>query len=407
MSYYQNAPAANAALGAKGIDTGDPAAGARLLIDWINKTGGVAGRRLVPLFYGVDPQSATPYAAEAQAECTAFTQDHKVFAVVDGTPALDARACLGQHGVADFRGPLLTTTLAANEIDAYASTLDRAYTALVPALVKEGWFHGWNRVTGQPGAGRAKVGIVTPDSNGANSSIDHVLIPALRAAGYAPDPADVIRIAEPGGFSDDGATVAAIDNAVLKLNADGVSHVILNDGNGSLSLLFNNYAYSQRYFPRYGGTSGNGWQALLGAGDIQAQTLHGAMGIGWQPLLDVPYGRSDGDGSYPNAARRYCFDAFKRGGMPHTDATTAVGQAEGCDVLFLLPAVFRAYHGAVTLQTLVARLDALATSYPLASGFSSRFAADQHDGNGAYATMQFTTSCSCIQYLGQPEAMPR
>ena len=249
--------------------------------------------------------------------------------------------------------------------------------------------------------------IVTPDRADANSSIVHVLIPALRAAGYGPDPADVIRVAEPGGFSDDGATVAAIDNAVLKLNADGVSHVILNNRNGSLSLLFNNYAYSQGYFPRYGGTSGNAWQAFLSAGDIRAKTLQGAIGIGWQPLLDVPYGRGDGPGADANAARKYCFSVFSRARSPHTDAVTAAGQAEGCDVAFLLPAIFRGYRGALNLQALIERVDGLGTSYALASGFASRFAPDQHDGIGAYQAMEFVTSCGCMQYRGGPHAMPR
>jgi len=407
ISYYQNAAAADAALGAKGVNTGDPVAATHTLIDWINKNGGIAGRRVIPLIRGVDPQSATPYAAEAQAECTFFTEDHKVLAVIDGTPALDSRACLAKHGVADFRGQLMSAQLAPNEIDAYTSLLSRAFTAMVPSLARSGWFSGWNRVTAQPGPLRAKTGIVLPDNLEDNRAVDQVLIPALRAAGYAPGPADVIRINEPGGFSDDGATVAAIDNAVLKLNADGVTHVILDDKNASVALLFNNYAYSQGYFPRYGGTSGNGWQALLSAGDIQAKTLHGAMGIGWQPLLDVPYGRADGDGPYPNAARRQCYDVYKRAGTPHTDAGSATGQVEDCDVVFLLPAIFRGYTGAVNLSVLLDRVDALGSSYPLGSGFASRFGPDQHDGNGAYAPFRFADGCGCIQYTGRPQPMPR
>lgn len=407
VTYYQSARSANAALGAKGVDTGDPVAGTRILIDWINKVGGVAGRRLVPVFYGVDPQSATPYATEAQAECTDFTEDNKVLAVIDGTPALDARACLAQHGVADFRGSMITAAIAPNEVDAYTTTVSRAFTAMVSALSRDSWFGGWNRVTAQPGAMHAKTGIVTPDSIDENRAVDQVLIPALRAAGYAPDPADVIRIAAPGGFGDDGATVAAIDNAVLKLNADGVDHVILNDDNGSLSLLFNNYAYSQGYFPRYGGTSGNAWQVLLAAGDIQPETLRGAMGIGWQPLFDVPYGNTQGDGAFDNAARRSCFNIFHRGGMPHANATTAGADAEGCDVMLLLPTLFHGYAGPINLQTLLNRVNALGSSYLLASGFASWFAPDQHDGTGAFATMHFVDACRCVQYSGRPEQMPR
>jgi hypothetical protein len=341
VSYYQSAATANAALGAKGVNTGDPVAATKVLLNAVNKSGGIAGRRVKALYYAIDPQSSTPYATEAQALCTYFTQDHKVFALIDGTPAADARECLAQRGVADLRGPIVTAALTANELDVYTSLLGRSFAAMVPSLAQQAWFSPWNRVTASPGTARAKVGIVTVDSVDDNRAVDGVLIPALRKIGYAPAASDVIRITRPGGFSDDGATVAAIDNAALKLNADGVDHVILNDGNGSLSLLFNNYAYSQNYFPRYGGSSGNGWQVLLSAGDIQAKTLQGAMGIGWQPLFDVPY--KPGDGTHSNPARHRCFATFAAAGMPHTDGGTAGGQAEGCDVAFLLGTALRAY----------------------------------------------------------------
>jgi hypothetical protein len=406
ITYYQSAKDANAAFGGKGLDFGDPVAGIRLLVHDINAHGGIAGRKVEPLFYAIDPQSSSPYATLAQAECTYFTEDHKVFAVIDTTPAADARACLEKHGVADLSGKLITSDLASNEIDAYTTRLDRMFSALVPALVAQNWFSPWDRTTAQPGVTRAKTGIVTVDDPHDNRAVDGVLIPGLRRAGYAPDSSDVIRIAPPGGFSDDGAVVAAIDAAVLKLNTHGVDHVILNDSNGSLSLLFNSYAYSQNYFPRYGGSTGNGWQVLLDAGDLQAKTLNGAMGIGWQPLFDVPY-VNGGKGPGDTSTRQRCFRVFKDGGIPETSGQSAGGQAEGCDVMYLLPTLFRGYEGPVNVGALLQRLNALGTAYPQASGLGSRFAPDQHDGAGAYAYLQFRSGCSCFAYSGAAHPMPR
>ena len=296
VSYYQSAAAANAALGARGVDTGDPVAATKVLLNAINKAGGIAGRRVKALYFAIDPQSSTPYATEAQAECTYFTQDHKVFALIDGTPAADARRCLAQRGVADLRASIVTAALAGNELDAYTSLLARSFAAMV------------------------------------------------------------------------------------------------------------NYAYSQGYFPRYGGTSGNAWQVLLSAGDIQAKTLQGAMGIGWQPLFDVSY--QEGDGVYSTPARHRCFALFAAAGMPHTDAGTAGGQAEACDIAFLLGAALHGYTGPVNLSVLLNRAGQLGTSYPLASGFLSRFGPAQHDGNGAYLAMQFDNKCGCISYIGTIGSMP-
>ena len=403
VTYYQSAASANAAFGASGVNLGDPVLGTKILVKAINDSGGVAGRRLQALFYAVDPQASTPYAIEGQAVCTYFTQDHHVFAMIDGAPAADARKCLQKHGVAYLGGSLIKPSLWGNEVDAYATELPRMFATLVPGLASLGWFSPWNSVTASAGTLRAKVGIVTSDSPDDNHAVDGVLVPALRAVGYAPNPGDIIRITPPQGFGDDGAVAAAIDAAVLKLNSDGVDHVILNDGNGSLSLLFNTYAYSQNYFPRYGGSSGNAWQVFLSAGDLQPKTLNGALGIGWQPLFDVPYGK--GDGPEPNAARHRCFAIFRAGGTPHTDAASAGGQAEGCDVAFLLPTLFTGYKGPLNLDVFLARVNALGTSYQLSSAFGSRFSSTQHAGIGEYKAMAFTASCKCIRYTGSMRPM--
>jgi hypothetical protein len=403
VTYYQSAKTANAALGASNLYLGDPVAGTRVLVKAINASGGIAGRKLEVLFYAIDPQSSQPYSASAQALCTYFTQDHKVLAVLNGTPAADASACLAQRGVAVLGAAIITPHLATNELGAYTVSMARAYTALVPELSGQGWFSGWNRLTAAPGTAPAKTGVVTTDDHYTNAAIDGVLLPSLKRAGYAPDPSDVIRITPPGGFGDDGAVVAAIQNAVLKFNADGVDHVILDDGNGSLTLLFQNNAYSQGYFPRYGGTSGDAWQVLLSAHDIQAKTLQGAIGIGTQPLFDLPYAGQDGPDS--NNARRKCFAIFRGAGMAHTDDSTAGGQAEGCDVAFLLQAAFKGWNGALTLDTLLARVAALGTRYPLASGFSSSFVPGQRDGAGGFKAMRFDNGCGCIQYVGGVRAL--
>src|SRR5207302_6877331 len=165
-----------------------------------------------------DPQSSTPYPAEAQALCTNFTQDHEVFAVIDGTPAADARACLEKSGVSYLGGSLTKNYLYPHEYDVYTAATDRVFAALVPSLSQQGWFGSWDKVRGGPGVTPAKVGIVTVDDPRQNAAVDGVLIKALRDAGHAPSPSDVIRITPPGGFADDGAVVAQINNAALKLN---------------------------------------------------------------------------------------------------------------------------------------------------------------------------------------------
>jgi ABC-type branched-subunit amino acid transport system substrate-binding protein len=398
VTYYQSAGDANSALGANGVNQGNPGPAVNALRDDINAHGGIAGRKLVLLAYAVDPQSSQSYATLGQAVCSYFTEDHKVLAVIDGTPAADARACLEKRRVAHLGATLISSPITQHDFAVVGSRLLRVYRALPTVLQDHGWFGPWDRTNGKPGTLRAKTGIVTVDSHNDNEAIDHALVPALSRLGYAPAAADIIRITPPTGFSDDGAVVAAIQSAVLKLNADGVDHVILNDGNGSLSLFFHRYALSQHYFPRYGGTSGSGWQVLLSSHNMEPQTLAGAMGIGWQPPLDLPY--QNGDGQYPNAARHRCFAVLRAAGSPPTDAASAGGAAEVCDVMQFIPTALRGYRGPVDLNVLTQRIEALGTSYPLASGLASRVASDQHDVVGGYSFMFFDSGCGCVKYQG-------
>lgn len=53
------------------------------IIDQINRNGGVAGRKLVPLYY--DFKSTDDKQVASQAACTYWTQDHKAFVFLAGS----------------------------------------------------------------------------------------------------------------------------------------------------------------------------------------------------------------------------------------------------------------------------------------------------------------------------------
>jgi hypothetical protein len=403
VAYFQNANQANAAIGGKGIDVGDPTQQARIIVADLNRHGGIAGRKVVPLFFGVDPQSADTYAAEAQAECVYFTEDHKVFAVIDGTQAVGtmARPCLEQHGVAFLTdNSVVVSDVTAHEYDPDSVVWSRLFGAMVPSLSRQAWFTPWNRATGTGGATTpARIGIVTADRPALNRAVDGVLLPLLRAAGHPVDKSDVYRISPPGGFSDDGSTVAAIQSAVLRFNADGVDHVILTDSNGSISLLFNNYAYSQHYFPRYGGSTGNFWQTLLAAGDIQPATLAGSVAIGFMPMLDLPY--TAGDGPRSNASRHRCLALMRAEGAGATSATVAASQLVECDAFWLLHDALRSQVAAtVSSRTLLDRIDGLGKAFTPGLAIGDHFAAARHDGVAAGYDMSFDSGCGCYSYHG-------
>jgi hypothetical protein len=399
LTYFGDSNSANSALGAN-IATSDPNAGMKALLDYINSHGGVLGRKLTVDLYSLSAESSTPYATEAEEICTHYTQDVKVSVVIDGTPAADARQCLAKKGVAVMRGVQMTGSLASNEYDPFTILLSRAYSDIVPSLQSQGWFGGWDVNNARAGSAKVKVGIISTDDPDSNHAVDDILIPALKAAGHAPDPADVVRITPPQGFSDDGAVVAAIQNAVLKFHSHGVTHVIPKDTNASLTLFFNQMANSQSYYPRLGGTSGNGWQALLSAGSLPKRTLYGAMGIGWNPLLDIPV---KGTGAYDNSTRNLCFSIFNKAGMPAKSGLDASGQVNACDIAFFLRDVLDGTKGIVNLPNITRAVNALGSGWPSASNITSSFASTKHDGVGSYVGIEYQQGCGCFVYVGKPE----
>jgi hypothetical protein len=191
---------------------------------------------------------------------------------------------------------------------------------------------------------------------------------------------------------------------VLRFNSDGVDHVVLTDGNGSISLLFNNYAYSQHYFPRYGGSTGNFWQTLLDAGRIQPATLAGSMGIAWMPMLDLPY--HSGDGAYPNTERRRCLGLMRAQGQAATSATIAASQLVACDAFWLLQFALRGdATRVVNSDVLLDRVNRLGSTFEPGLALGDYFGPNRQDGVGVGYDMSFGTACGCYSYRGPRQAM--
>src|SRR4051812_3012953 len=99
VTYTANGEAANAALGASAITRGDEKGYMKAVIDDINERGGIAGRKLVPVYFAYDAQSAESKDAQDQAACAALTQDNHVFVAFGGGLTENFDACLQKAGV--------------------------------------------------------------------------------------------------------------------------------------------------------------------------------------------------------------------------------------------------------------------------------------------------------------------
>jgi len=404
VQYAGDATQGNAAAGASHIQLADPTKTTDILVNEINAHGGVAGRKLQVSYFVTQDDSATPYATQAQSECADFTQDHPAFLVIDTdlSVTIFARPCLARAGVPEI---IIGQAFSSSrdyaqyplEVDPQLFSFERIYATLIPTLASENWFTPWNRITGAAAAtGKAKCGVVSFDYGSFANVLGSTVLPGLRSEGCPVAAADVIEVTTPASSGEDGATVSQIQGAVLKLDQDGVDHVILLDPNGSLDLFFLNDAYSQRYFPRYGGTSGNLWQTLIGSGDVQPQTLNGAEGIGWIPLLDVPY---TSQGAEATPARSSCFQLMRNNGNPPTAGSTAFQLAASCDVFFFVQHTLDRVHRRITPAEYLSAVNSTG-QFTSAETRDLTLGAQQHDGITDFWDMSYSSNCQCVVYRG-------
>jgi ABC-type branched-subunit amino acid transport system substrate-binding protein len=411
VTYSTGNDTANRALGAN-ITTGDQQADAQAVIDDINAHGGVAGRKLVPVWYDFQSTDARPYAVIDAEACARFTQDNHVFAVAGDGITDNFPACISRAGgmMVASASSIIGPDRAYFERFPYVFnvgflTQERMMAEEVRSLVRLEYFSGWNHVTGAPASATpAKLGIISFDTSSWNKPLDNVMLPGLQAVGHPVDPANVQRVTYPSDSDQVAGSVAQIQAAVLKFRQNDVTHVIVLDGNGSMTLHMLNNMRSQHYYPRLGVNSATGVQALYDGYAQDARSFNGAVGLGWSPTLDLPQGKSD---SYFTERTADCIKMIeKRTGQRFADTNSASVALGYCDQLYLLAEAINRAIGGVNRDTVSAAIEAFRGSFPAAGTRGVFFSPSRHDGIEYGYDMRFDSACTCVKYVRGPFRIP-
>lgn len=409
--YSKGNDEANAAVGVP-IVRGDEKSYWQVVIDEVNAHGGVAGRRLVPVYYALDAQSTQTIATQEQASCAHFTQDNRVFAVLSAGSA-DGEACLARAGV-------LHATPGSNvgfDRDFHRRypmyfgqrpSQDRLQADLVSALVRQKYFSGWDTLRGAPAGAAPKVGILMVDYPYITRTVDRVLIPALKRAGYPVDPSAVYRAAVIRSAQEAGPGSAHVQAAVLGFHQKGITHVIVLDVNGSTTLVFVQQSSNQAYYPRMGVTTGSGIQALYDAKLIQSKQLNGASGLGWTPFGDLPAGQSDRYlSSAARSAVKACLDVNKRrAGRTFSSMVAASLALYSCDAAFTFARALQSVGGELTLASAVRAYESVGRRLVSASVGRLFFSPTHHDGLEIAYDWVWDANCPCMRYPDSGHPMP-
>jgi len=386
-STVRDASTATAGLGFSGFATGDMDAQMAAITAYANSHGGLLGRKIVLVNHDTHfVDSANNPSASTEAACNTWTQDHHVFAALDLVSlSYNSNAmatCLAKHhtlliSTGDSDGSAASYAQPYGPFSADVISLERYLPGLVDRLVAMGFFARWDTATGGPGVAPVKIGLMHFE-DAAGNRYAASLKKALARHG--------MTITDEVTFTD-GVTTSAQGGsaAVLKFRQDGITHVF--DAN----LGFFETAASQHYYPRMSVDDFVNTPAGLASQPGIAKVLHGAMGAGTAPAIEVP------NPPDTTSSATLCKQIMRSAGLDFSNAYTLAVMLSECDAVFLLTAAVNR-GGELSPAGFRRGLEALGTSFLPTLTYRSKFSATKHDGAGAIRDYVYDDPCGCFRF---------
>ncbi len=384
LEYIKGADEARKSAGFEGVSSGDQKKQLDILVEHINKSGGMAGRKVVPVFHVYDAGSGNSNDSNEQAACATFTEDNKVFAVISAINHSEIfLSCLTKIGVPYISAPGLTV----NDDDVFRRyPLHLELNAV--SLSKQGALFGKPLAdTGYFDKG-AKVGLLTFQQPNFERAVKGHLKPGLKSVGITLT--DEVKLAYPQSTSDTGALAAAIGNAVLRFRQNGVTHVLITDVSALVTVLFAQAASNQGYYPRFGWLSPNGGQAAANL-ISDKKSLVGAVQLGWYPSIDLDAANQN----IKATGAKKCADLFAAKGYTPSDRNEETVLQLQCEIFFFTQAA-ASRANPLTGQGFVSALRAISTAVAPSSTYRIDLGRASA-GAGAYRVQRWTPQCTCFK----------
>lgn len=388
-------------IGVKGAAPGDAKAMAQAVIDEINANGGIAGRKVVPLYLAGDSTGAQDTDTGNQAACSHYTQDNKVAVII----TLTSRVYSMLPCLVNANTPLVAefdyNEFADKDYAKYRNflyqpgsmSLDK-YGAVIDVLHSSGYF-----TKGPAVDGHVKVGIIRFDYPQHDHLSNDIVKPALARYGFKVAPEDDIAISDPQSLNDLGGSSSQISSAVLKFRQDNVTHVLFLATGGWAEFVFGPTADNQMYYPRYGVSSFELTQVTTK--NVSTAQFHDGVMAGWWPGADVE--QADDPGGIPAAAA--CDATMQKGKVPMPSRVAVFSAQLVCQgLLFVKDALDHAPE--ISPAGMRAGVDSMGTRFQAASTFKTLFGRNRNDGTHALRPLLYHDDCSCFRYSGSLLDLP-
>jgi hypothetical protein len=390
VTYTLDAGQANAAIGAAGTDPGDVRDYYNALVDEVNRSGGIAGRRLVSAYYETQSTSAESADSQRQAACEYFSHDVKAFVFFEAVSEV-ARGCAEKRRMVSLSGGgnaiHQTFRRHPHYLEPSGVALETYEGATVSGLARTDYY------------GKAPViGIVTWDDPSFRTAVSRGMLPELVKLGLKPRIVEYVYV--PQSYADAGTTSASVGSAVLKFREAGVTHAFVIDGPAGaalgtvLTLAWIRAAGSQAYYPRYGFNDLNSPQAGLDAHLWEPNDVRGARYVTANNATDAT-----DVGVAKNQSRIACLAVMRRHGMIPGNMNAQGFMLRACDNVFFLRAVLGTTRITVNRDRFVALAEALGKTYRSPTSYRTVLSPSRHYGVAGYRRMAMDDSCGCFRYI--------
>jgi hypothetical protein len=356
-----------------GLPTDETRANAQLVVNYLNKHGGIAGHKIVPVYHDTNIDSANSFDADAQATCSAFAEDHHLFAVL--TPEIfdhdTLMSCLSQHA----------TPLLANSVNIYDQAYANRYPGLfyaVAVVFGDRWASFINSLVAKKFFPKtAQIGLIRgtwPEDAVAGQTITN----ALKAHGLSVK--DTVAIDDESSTPDVAHVLSTMASIQLRFRSEGINYVIFEKG-PVFPFGFMVAAQNQGYYPHYALTSQANLDFLQA--NASGQQLRNAAGVTFSGLPSHPM---------VNSATKLC----------HSISSHAESY---CGPLMLLAA---AAERAPVLNPagLAEGMKAIGRSFVSPQALLTDFAAHYQDGGAGLRTFAWDGAHQSFNYTGGVQRIP-
>lgn len=365
------------------------------LVRVYNDAGGIAGRKIRPVYSDTDTAS-NRWDADFARACAKFTQDNHVEAVLgyvfDFQEVLED--CLKRNGIIH-----LSTTF--NVPDAEAMGRYPNLFALATPRVER---RSVTKIDGAIATGvlskSKRFGVLYDKCPSTVRSWERAVLPYIKRKGLTLAGAESFICAK--GASDNSQAIQEVQNAILRFRTANVDTVMIHGvSEFPPLLLFATEAESQGWRPTY--VVSSLFQAAVAQGQLPASQARNVHGYGWLPSQDVVPDR------WPpvTASSKRCISMVRSKGVQPSTPIDYSLVFSTCEALFLYERALKATGGHSRLDAVVPTIESIGTGFESTINLDGRsvYGRTIRDAPARYRHFAWEDGCSCYTYRKTTDAI--